>query len=40
MKKTNWAKYNNILQQKDEHIKEVQIDEENWKRDYEEIINE
>lgn len=39
-KKTDWVKYKNILQQKDENIKNLQINEDSWKVIYEKLANE
>lgn len=33
-------KYKNILQQKDENIKNLQINEDNWEVIYEKLVNE
>lgn len=39
-KKTGCVKYKNILQQKDENIKNLQINEDNWEVIYEKLANE
>lgn len=39
-KKTDCVKYKNILQQKDENIKNLQINEDNWEVIYEKLPNE
>lgn len=39
-KKTDCVKYKNILQQKDENIKNLQINEDNWEVIYEKLANE
>lgn len=39
-RKTDWVKYKNILQQKDENIKNWQINEDNWEVVYEKLVNE